>query len=146
MFVLKKYKSPGPDIGKQEQREWVEEHLESAKKGVIYDRFPLISESIYGSILRGVNHLADSGDLYEKFKKVDPLIIYCRPPAEEVLSFKDGRKQMNGVQSEGEVLLEAYDSLMEDYMKEGYKVIPYNYLMVENFDFIFSGVSQYLGI
>src|SRR5690606_25762394 len=47
---------------------------------VIYDRFPLISEAVYGTILRGRNHFGDEWTgLIDLLLSLDPIVIYCRP-------------------------------------------------------------------
>lgn len=82
---------------------------------VIYDRFPLISEAVYGTILRGRNHFGDEWDaLIALFLALDPVIIYCRPGIGVILQnireTADG--QMEGVVSRARELINAYDELI----------------------------------
>lgn len=69
---------------------WVEENLEQGFQTTIYDRHRLISEPIYGPILRDMPEpgFSDVGwmshRLYELYNVVRPFIIYCLPPLERV--------------------------------------------------------------
>lgn len=96
---------------------------------VLYDRFPLISEAVYGPTLRGKNIFEQSilgSTLMERFaSEVRPLIIYCNPPAEIVKQWND-REQMEGVINNSEKLLKAYEDLMAA-MKPRFSIISYNY-------------------
>jgi len=82
----------------------------------IMDRFTIISEKIYGPILRGRTAF-DNGfttwDMYfERLLKCHPMVFYCRPPATKVLDF-GLRQQMTGVAEHSYELLIAYDTFME---------------------------------
>ena len=82
---------------------------------VIYDRFPLISEAIYGSILRGRNHFGDEWiELIDLMLAIDPIVVYCRPSIEIIMQnlreTADG--QMEGVISKAQELINAYDELI----------------------------------
>jgi len=146
MLPLKKYKSPGPDIGEAEQIEWVRDRLEDPDEWVIFDRFPLISEPIYGGHIRGYHNFEDPSKqyLYDMFKDKNPLIIYCRPPRDKILSFEDGRIQMDGVKAKGSILLNEYDRMMTDFEGEtGIRVYDYT---GDTVDSIYLEVCEYLGI
>lgn len=82
---------------------------------VIYDRFPLISEAVYGTILRGRNHFGDEWDsLIALFLALDPIIIYCRPKIDFILQNirETAEGQMEGVVSRSRELINAYDELI----------------------------------
>lgn len=89
---------------------------------VIYDRHPLISEEVYGPILRNVNVFNRPGVSWEDFLnsllRLDPLIIYCRPPDEKILCFGD-RDQMPAVVENARRLIDAYDRVMGWIRHEG---------------------------
>lgn len=65
---------------------WVDENLSKGFHHAIFDRHRLISEPIYGPIIRGTN--APGFDeiewlaprLFTFFRHVRPIIIYCLPP------------------------------------------------------------------
>jgi hypothetical protein len=69
---------------------WTEENVSQGFQEVIYDRHRLISEPIYGSILRadfepGFDDLAWYYSMWRQFiLEVNPIIIYCVPPWETV--------------------------------------------------------------
>lgn len=88
---------------------------ENQRPFVIYDRFPLISEAIYGSILRGKNRFGDDWvSLIDRLLALDPIVIYCRPNIDSILQnireTADG--QMEGVIPRSLELINAYDLLI----------------------------------
>lgn len=98
----------------------------------VFDRFPIISEAVYGPILRGkiaFNIPPYSWSFYfEKLKSLHPLIIYCRPPTEEVFSFGH-RKQMLGVARWRAQLLHRYDLWMARFR-------DYEKMLIQKYDFM----------
>jgi len=87
----------------------------------IWDRVPIISEQIYGPVLRGVNVIAHKADaLMNLFLARGPLIIFCRPPTPVMMSHKleqkahDTDKHIASVAANYHKLIDAYDSLMGD--------------------------------
>jgi len=82
---------------------------------VIYDRFPLISEAVYGSILRGKNHFGDEWTaLIDLLLALDPIMIYCRPGIKYIMQNirETADDQMEGVVSRALELVNAYDELI----------------------------------
>ena len=82
---------------------------------VIYDRFPLISEAVYGTILRGRNSFGDEWTtLINLLLALDPVVIYCRPRIESILqnTRETADSQMEGVVSRARELVNAYDELI----------------------------------
>lgn len=59
-----------------------EEDLHSIKtrRDMIHDRIHLISEPVYGPILRNSNELSGEDLLYRQFMLIQPFVIYCRVP------------------------------------------------------------------
>lgn len=94
---------------------------------VILDRLSLISEPIYGPICRQVNllDLPTQDQLLRHLHPHKPLIIYCRPPRDEILA-DNGREQMDGVVAYGPKLLEVYDQTM-DRLQVSFKVFRYDW-------------------
>lgn len=67
-------------------KRWTEDNVMQGFQGVIYDRHRLISEPIYGSVLRNRFEPGFS-DLYwlhqmnfQLYLQVKPILIYCLPP------------------------------------------------------------------
>lgn len=82
----------------------------------IYDRHPLISEYIYGPIVRGSidpNMLAPSMHLLIRMMAKNSLVIFCRPPNDQLVK-NVGRSssfQMNGVSENILKVAAAYDAM-----------------------------------
>jgi len=78
----------------------------------LYDRFPLISEAVYGSVLRGHNCF---GGLYYPLRSrllaLKTVIIYCRPNRDVIQANVQQGPQMSGVLEHFGELLDAYDKL-----------------------------------
>ncbi len=78
----------------------------------LYDRFPLISEAVYGPVLRGRNCF---GGLYYPLRRrllaLKTVIVYCRPDMEVIQANVQQAPQMSGVLEHFRELLNAYDKL-----------------------------------
>lgn len=96
---------------------WVERDL-SGPSGGLYDRHPLISETIYGPIIRG-HMVEDFGsrrwlrDAMVQFRRKDPFIIFCLPAWETVSSnilktHEPTTSHLRGVLMHGQALYESY--------------------------------------
>lgn len=65
--------------------QWIEEDNAKLNQGVLYDRHRLISETIYGPILRdepqpGFDDIKWLGQQMSLFYGKKPVVIYCLPP------------------------------------------------------------------
>lgn len=70
---------------------WVDRNLDMGFQYKIFDRHRLISESIYGPVLRhhqstGFNDLTWMGPRIRRFYDIKPIIIYCLPPLQVVIN------------------------------------------------------------
>lgn len=102
--------SRGPD--KDQVREWLKMALQKAMEDdVIFDRISLVSEEIYGPLLRGgsVFEPKEWDKLWAQFMLMNPAIIYCRPPREAIYGSISDREQMEGVSSNCSTLVDGYD-------------------------------------
>ena len=89
--------------------------MQDQRPVVIYDRFPLISEPVYGTILRGRNRFDDEWTtLIDLLLALDPIVVYCRPRIEFILQNirETADSQMKGVVSRALELVNAYDELI----------------------------------
>lgn len=114
--------------GKSFTWDWIEKAL-NKEEIVVYDRFPVISEQVYGSVLRNWNRFGSyKGQVIQrKFINKEPLIIYCRPPEEVIFDFGK-RKQMEGVIEEKRRILKAYDRVIYHFWGNlDMEVYFYNY-------------------
>lgn len=96
---------------------------------VIADRHPLISEPIYGTIIRDghlfANHFNYDNPEYRAntlSSSVDR-IIYCRPPVEVMREHIDKNPQLEWVKERFDQLVEAYDETMSYLQDEGVDVV-----------------------
>ena len=69
---------------------WVDNNLDQGFQRMIFDRHRLISETIYGPILRGkqepgFDKLSWLGPRMQRLYHIRPIIIYCLPPLQTVL-------------------------------------------------------------
>lgn len=78
----------------------------------IYDRYPLISEPIYGLHVRKAPQPAFMTfwyrEAWKKFLALDPLVIWCLPPYDEVVKHVHPDRDMDGVWSNILPLYRAY--------------------------------------
>lgn len=108
---------------------WVKKEINRCEL-IIYDRFPLISEQVYGPVLRGENRIfSNLGDYWlSQFQQKEPLIIYCRPPAGVISDFSGNEEQMKGVERHLLNLIKQYDKVISRLKYEGgWKIIKFDY-------------------
>jgi len=122
-------KSPGPkDTGILFA--WVQIQLrDSYNRNILYDRFPVISDSVYGKHLRNRDPFRNTEDgrvLVEKVISRDPLIIWCDPGMGIALDFGE-REQMKGVADKAKTLYLEYQEIMHKLSAMGASIIKYNY-------------------
>lgn len=115
---------------------------------VVLDRFGVISEMVYGPIIRGKNAF-DSKSINHEFylgRLVDckPLILFCRPHEKYIFDF-GSTTQMKGVISHKNELLEAYDNLMIRLAQiPSLLVSIYDYNLLDSKSFAELSVKNYL--
>lgn len=103
--------------------------LLSAKMPLILDRWPAISEPIYGPILRGESALEEDAVVVANhiLTWTNPLVIYCRPPLDKVLGSIDERDQLPGVVENAEKIYHQYDEAMWRFSQDYRPVLIYDY-------------------
>lgn len=104
----------------EDQIEWIQNEINRTNTNVIYDRFPLISEQVYGPILRGgskfddlpINHCMDYDEYARRvLHTLNPIIIYCRPSTMTISSTFHEREQLEGTAKNLHEIINAYDIL-----------------------------------
>jgi len=127
---LRMIKPPGPFSSREVLLDWLNPSLESLKnpdpqdKITIFDRYPLISEPIYGPGVRGFSMITEEeilkglGTLMGSTQPV--LLILCCPPSTTVFNFGE-REQMEGVIEKSHKLLDRYNK----YIRELSEIIYY---------------------
>lgn len=95
---------------------------------LILDRISLVSEEIYGPIIRGASYFTREAYefLMELFLELKPIIIYARPPRDTIIGSILERDQMEGVVSNTTRLIDAYDLFFKN-LSTTYPVHVYNY-------------------
>lgn len=139
-------KSPGPKDSLASFL-WVIQTLREKKKDIIYDRYFLISERVYGPIIRGEDVFGDyTFDLISLMLRKSPLIIYCRPSDETIKNW-GSRDQMAGVKNNFHDLVTRYDwimSLIEEIACNSTLIHPYDYTHPMAYSTVKSVVKTYL--
>jgi hypothetical protein len=108
--------------------------------GSILDRSPIISERVYGPILRG-GMLASEVVLdqwTDRFIEAGWILIYCRPPDQILLDYAESRlakiareksykseEHVRGVRDNMPKIISAYDETIELVRKKGMMVLTY---------------------
>lgn len=107
---------------------WIEERAMAGTPHRIVDRHPLISEPIYGPILRGedLTNFTKSYRLARLKMSVDK-VIYCCPPLETIKKNLSVQPQLEGVARRIEELVAAYDDAMRELTANKVTVIYYDY-------------------
>lgn len=113
---------------------WVEQDHPSQLRDFprIYDRHPLISEPIYGPILRG--NLAEGFNDLDWFMEqwawltgASPIFIFCLPPLEVVQSRLSSTPQMPGVDNSIGLIYWSYHALAARMAVEQWSTLIYDY-------------------
>lgn len=122
-------KSLGPNHTKDEKHLWFLDQMTRERVypgSVIFDRFLPFEEMVYGKVLRGdpIYYLEDP--YMKSLKDLNPTIVYTRPSSGTIFNW-DGRPQMEGVITEKEQLLRAWDDLMWKLLALGWDVRVYDY-------------------
>lgn len=95
-------------------QEWVAEDVKKGPEPIIYDRYRLFSEAVYGPILRdtaqpGFDQIMWFGYHFQTLiGNRQPLILYCLPPLEVVLANLDGDDDNKAVVDKARAIYSAY--------------------------------------
>lgn len=118
--------SLGPRATYMEMTGFIEDNLIGSKESMIFERFCLFEEIVYGEILRGASKFNWGGLYFDKLMQANPLIIYCRPSRDRIFSF-GSRDQMEGVIEKKERLLAAFDDLYFKLQGERVFTVTYDF-------------------
>lgn len=80
---------------------------------VVIDRHPVISEPIYGGIIRHSDLFTQSRLKADDFLTQINRVVYCRPPVDVILENAKVRPQLEGVRDNLEKIIDAYDRRMQ---------------------------------
>lgn len=103
---------------------WIDSH--PASLPIIMDRYPIISEYVYGPIIRGkCKHALTLPKIASTLRHA--MIIYCRPSYEALREGVLREAQLEGVVLNHRDIVKAYDSLMSSLEGDGVYVKKYDY-------------------
>lgn len=114
----------------QQQIEWLEFSCSLPHVNFILDRHPIISENIYGPVLRGSSWIHSWEESLKVFRNLDRknfLILYCRPSLDILMQSSRREQQLEGVESNLLKLVEEYDQYMYRLADEGIRVRRYEF-------------------
>lgn len=103
---------------------------------VIYDRIPIISENVYGKILRGHSRMENPEGLvmFNQWIETKPLLIYCRPPVSRLVNSElikkehDSAEHIDQLKTRIVQVSACYDDLMINLFAVMYgRVYVYNW-------------------
>lgn len=105
------YPSEGPPKYRGEMN--IRIHRYALLDNVIFDRHPVVSQSIYRSIRTGADAAGMDPSLVEDFYNRDPLFIYCDPGSRGMI----GHTHNDGIDTEEhlEQVIEGYDHMLSLY-------------------------------
>lgn len=116
-----------------DMKRWVNDNLTEGFQYRLFDRHRLISEFIYGPILRGNDQHSgfdDGGWVYwslKRFQEINPLIIYCLPPFNAVQFNVNQGDDNLAVQDHIKAIYAGYVHRATLDMLAGRNVVIYNY-------------------
>jgi hypothetical protein len=108
---------------------WIE-RMAVARVPLVCDRISLISEPIYGEVLRKENILDGTyttDDIKDFLLSNVDRIIYCRPPTSVIQQMIEKEKQLEGVWANIVAITEKYDYTMKMVRHWGVNVIEYDW-------------------
>lgn len=102
------------------------------KLPIICDRFPLISEEVYGPTLRNRNLLDELSNREQEISTTFLLehtdrIVYCTPPKETILKNLAVNPQLAGVTSKLDELIAKYENIIISLEEQKVPVYRYDY-------------------
>ena len=116
IFNFKVINSLSINSEKEEIENYLIENLKS-NEDLIFERFSLFDEMIYGKVLRKKSKFDFDSEIYKMVKEIKPFFIYCRPKDNIILNWKD-RKQMEGIIDNSKKLIEEWDKLVYKLVNE----------------------------
>lgn len=125
-LLVKRSGPPGSIETLEFQAKWLKDQADSGLN-IIADRHPIISDQIYGPILRGDPLRWPPDQVAQAMKDKDILLIYCRPRLGTMLVGSRVEAQMEGVHDNYDALVREYDRWFRIFEDWGLPLIRYNY-------------------
>lgn len=143
-FYLPIIKSPGPMEEKEIFKWCINQMYHPDSDFIFYDRFAAISDCIYGPLIRGGSPFIEKeeGKAIQNLLKYKAVIIYCRPPEENILNFQ--KPEMDGVIDNAHKMINDYDELTGRLLINGWNILLYDYTHQGDYSFIKKEVEKCL--
>lgn len=120
---------------------WVDSHPHTLP--LIMDRYPLLSEYVYGPILRGKCKHAMTIEMMARALR-NAMVIHCRPNYSALAANVQKEVQLEGVLVNHRHIVKKYDELMGNLEKGGVHVKRYDYTGPPQL--IFDSIKGYLAV
>lgn len=123
------------------------ELLTTLEGNYIFDRFPTISELVYGPIIRNKNLWDQDINSWCRYNDlvINHIIIYCRPPRDVLLNMEghqlkdyDTKEHIQAIQKKQREIINAYDEVISCYGN----VIPYDYTNKGSYDHLITTLKE----
>ena len=123
-----------------DMQEWVNDNLRQGLQYTIFDRYRLISEFIYGPLLRagqsapGFNSISWVHGSLRRFQALNPVIVYCLPPLETIKANLKDDTENSKVWDHIDGMYSAYlHRAALDFIRDPYHTVIYDYTMDSEF-------------
>lgn len=136
--------SLGPNKSLEEQIDFMRYGVFNNTSDInIFDRFPVIEETVCGTILRNKNNFTNSvkGLLGYSYLRFVDLFVYCNPGLMKVLKWGE-REQMEGVKENVVNLMNGYNKFAYELLQAGFNVYEYDYSKDHELDNIIKNISK----
>lgn len=133
---------------------WVEVNLKQGLIRMIYDRHRLISEPIYGPVLRsdmerGFDNMRWLSSMQQRLRALEPMVVFCLPPIDSVLANVVGDDDNRVVQDQIRTIYHLYFNLAASWPPQWKFVWDYtsdvpSYKGNTQYDLLRSDISHWL--
>lgn len=107
--------SPGVTQGELEMKAWALRMLTSPlRDSLILDRFPLVSELIYGPVLRNKALISRYHPLHTAWHRIPTTLIYCRPPIDVIREAVIAKGESQQLLANLPDIIKNYDQLISE--------------------------------
>jgi len=117
--------SPGPLKDVEQQKKFIDNNIDLNTVN-IFDRFPIIEESVCGEVLRNHNNFENEKEYVNNILDKIDLFIYCFPGINSITGWGD-REQMTGIKENVMDLVSGYDKFYNFLKDTGRPVVLYDY-------------------
>lgn len=126
-LLVKRSGPPGAVETLNAQAKWIADQADSGLN-IIADRHPIISDSIYGPVVRKESTpFWEPAEVARTIHRTDTLIVYCRPHYARMDVSRRAEDQMEGVHQNYRALVNEYDRWFRIFEDSNVDFIRYNF-------------------